>query len=344
MSARVKNIIYTFGLLSAMFLVWHYRQGKATELIWVTGKTMGPITYNVKYIDEQKRNFKYSIDSVLEVFNQSLNTYLPNSEISRFNQGDSLTFRLPYFYEALKVSQEMYELTNGAFDPSIGPLINAWGFGPEKGFVPDSIYIDSLKQFIGFEKVKFDSQHVSKSDTRTQLSFSASAKGYGVDVVADYLKKKGVTNYFVEIGGEVRAEGINLANDKPWAVGVLHPNSDEMNQFFYAIVSLENKGMATSGNYFNYHVVNGVKYGHTIDPVSGFPIQHNLLSATVFASTCHEADALATAIMVMGTEKAIEFLEQHNNKYEGYLIYSNSEGELISYSSKNISALITTTQ
>lgn len=340
MSIRVKNIVYTLGLLSAMFLVWHYRQGKTEELIWVSGKTMGPITYNVKYFDEQKRNLKYNIDSVLQVFNQSLNTYIPDSEISQFNKGYSFTYDLPYFYEALKVSQEMYHITEGAFDPSVGPLINAWGFGPEDGFLPDSAYVDSLKQFVGFEKIKFDTERVAKIDARTQISFSASAKGYGVDVVADYIKSRGIVNYFVEIGGEVRAGGRNLANDKPWAVGILHPDSDEINQFFYAIASLEDRAMATSGNYFNYHVIDGVKYGHTINPVTGYPIEHNLLSATVFAPSCHEADALATAFMVMGKEEAIEFLENHD-KYGGYLIYSNPEGELESYSSHTIEAFIT---
>lgn len=343
MNLRLKNIIYTLGLFSAMFLVWNYRQNKTSEMIWVSGKTMGPITYNVKYFDAEKRNFKYSIDSLLQVFNQSLNTYIPTSEITEFNKGESFNFNLPYFSEALKVSEKIYLLTDGAFDPSIGPLINTWGFGPETGFLPDSTYIDSIQQFVGFSKIKYDSEGVRKVDARSQLSFSASAKGYGVDVVADLLTSKGITDFFVEIGGEVRSSGKNITSENPWSVGILHPDSDELNPFFQAIISLENKGMATSGNYFNYHIINGVKYGHTISPVSGFPIQHNLLSASVIANTCHEADALATAFLVMGTQASIEFLNQ-NPEYGGYLLFSDEEGNLSSYSSPNVTEQIKISQ
>ncbi len=341
MNLRLKNILYTLGLFSAMFLVWHYRQGKTAEMIWVTGNTTGPNTFIVKYFDDQKRNFKYSIDSVLQVFNQSLNTYLPESEISQFNRLKSYTFNLPYFYEALRVSYKIYLQTNGAFDPSVGPLINTWGFGPETGFLPDSSYIDSVKQFVGFNRLKFNQDSVIKEDARVQLSFSASAKGYGVDVVANFLEASAVSNYFVEIGGEVRARGINKTTEKLWTVGILHPDSDEFNQFFLSIISLDNKGMATSGNYFNYHVIDGVKYGHTIDPVSGYPIEHNLLSATVTAKTCHEADALATAFMVMGTDSAIDFLKKHQ-EYDGYLLFNNEEGELSVYSTTDITDRIKT--
>ncbi len=335
MSLRLKNIIYTLGLLSAMFLVWHYRQGKTEEMQWITGKTMGPISYNIKYFDDEKRNFKYQIDSLLTIFNQSLNTYIPTSEISQFNKNQSFDFQLPYFHEALSSSKKIYELTDGAFDPSIGALINAWGFGPETGFVPDSIYIDSVLQFTGFDKVKFSEKTVAKIDPRTNISFSASAKGYGVDVVADYLIKNGVNDFFVEIGGEVKASGQNKSNDKIWTVGILHPNSDEINQFFYAIAGLENQAMATSGNYFNYHIVDGKKYGHTISPKTGYPIEHNLLSATVFALTCQEADAIATAFMVMGTEASISFLKK-NEEYSGFLVYNDENGELQEYISKDM--------
>lgn len=332
MTLRVKNIIYTLGLLSAMFLVWHYRSDKTEQMIWVTGKTMGPITYNVKYFDNENRNFKVSIDSLLRVFNQSLNTYIPASEISQFNSSNSFEFKLPFFYEALDVSKNIYESTDGAFDPSIGPLINAWGFGPEDGFKPDSAYIDSVKQFVGFEKLTFDKNKVEKSDGRINISFSASAKGYGVDVVADFLADKGIKNYYVEIGGEGRALGKNITANQPWTVGILHPNSEEISPYFYAISELTNRAMATSGNYFNYHLIDGVKFGHTIDPTSGYPIQHRLLSATVFASTCHEADALATAFMVMGLEGAKQYLKSKPD-VGGFLIYSTEEGDLMTYQS-----------
>lgn len=310
-----------------MFLVWHYRQGNSVKMMWVTGKTMGPITYNVKYFDTENRNFKSEIDSILVAFNESLNTYIPTSEISQFNKGDSLLFDSPYFYEALRVSKKIFESTQGTFDPSIGPLINAWGFGPEDGFKPDSSYIDSVKLFVGFDKIQFDQTIVKKTDPRMTISFSASAKGYGVDVIAEFLQSKGINDYYIEIGGEGRGSGKNLEANQPWSVGILHPDSDEINQFFFAISELSNQAMATSGNYFNYHIIDGVKYGHTINPKTGFPVEHKLLSATVFATTCHEADALATAFMVMGLEGSIAYLNTHQD-IGGFLIYSNEDGSL----------------
>ncbi|QSE98486.1 FAD:protein FMN transferase [Fulvivirga lutea] len=343
MTLRWKNILYTLGLFSAMFLVWHYRQDKTAELIWFQGKTMGPITYNVKYADPKKRNFKKEVDSLLVVFNQSLNTYIPTSEISKFNTSDEFQFKLPFFYEALSVSKDIYEKTEGAFDPSIGPYINAWGFGPEDGFIPDSVYIDSLSQFVGYEKVSFTNDIVTKSDSRVNISFSASAKGYGVDVVAEYLESKNIENYFVEIGGEVRVKGKNVASNKSWSVGILHPDSDELQQKFFAIVQLKDQALATSGNYFNYHIVEGVKYGHTIDPKTGYPIEHKLLSASVFAPTCHEADALATAFMVMGKETTIQFLENHK-EYDAYLLFSNDDGSISAFATAGIENSIEKTQ
>ncbi len=339
MSLRLRNILYTIGLFSLVFLVWNYREGQNSKLIWINGKTMGPIIYNVKYFDAQQRNLKPQIDSLLQVFNQSLSTYIPNSEISQFNQTDSFSFKSPYFLPALKVAKEVYQMTDGAFDPSIGPLIDVWGFGPGKQEQHDSTFIDSLRNMVGYDKILFDEKSVSKKDHRVTISFSASAKGYGVDVVAKYLESKGIENLFVEIGGEVRVKGINKANGKQWTIGILDPDSDEITQFQYAIVTLKDRSMATSGNYFNYHEVDGIKYGHTIDPKSGFPIRHHLLSASVFTENCETADALATAFMVMGTKKTIEFLEAHP-QYDAFLIYNNEDGKMNDYATKGVIDLI----
>ncbi|ELR71424.1 Thiamin biosynthesis lipoprotein ApbE [Fulvivirga imtechensis AK7] len=335
MSLRYKNIIYSVILILAVFLVWKYRQSKQTPLVAFTGKTMGPITYNVKYFDKDTRNFKPQVDSLLRIFNQSMSTYIPESEISQFNRDTAFQFGLPFFYAVLQNSRELYGLTKGAFDPTVMPLVNAWGFGPEKRMKQDSSYIDSLRQIVGFDKIKFDGSMAWKEDPRVQLDFSASAKGYGVDVVADFLTEQGVEHLFVEIGGEVIAKGKNIQLNAPWRVGVLHPDSDEINQFYIAIASLEDRAMATSGNYFNYYVVDGVKYSHTISPFTGYPIIHPLLSATVFAEDCMTADGLATAFMVMGHEKAIEMLNENPN-LDAYLIYTDADGELTTYATAGI--------
>lgn len=334
MGDRIKNAIYTAVILVAMLAVYLYRQSAKAELIALQGTTMGPITYSVKYFDKEGRNFKTSVDSLLGVFNQSLNTYIPDSEISTFNKDSVFNFRLPFFYKALNESKKIYEITDGAFDPSIGPLINNWGFGYTTDISVDSAVVDSLKTFVGMDKVEYDQSKIWKKDARLQLDFSASAKGYGVDVVVEFLKSRGVNNAFVEIGGEVRCIGRNMADNRPWTVAVLHPDSKEEDPFAIATVALEDQAMATSGNYFNYHIIDGVKYGHTIDPKSGFPVSHSLLSASVIAEDCLSADALATAFMVMGYNKSIGFLQDHA-EYQAFLVY-NDNGKLKQYATEEI--------
>jgi thiamine biosynthesis lipoprotein len=339
MDLRKKNIVYTLILVGAVVVVYFLRDSGSIPLVTYSGKTMGPIVYNVKYFDEEERNFQDETDSLLKQFNQSLNTYIPTSEISTFNRDSSFRFSLPYFYEVLAGSQRIHEMTGGAYDPTVMPFVNAWGFGPEESVQPDSAYIDSLREFTGFDKVIFNQKSVGKEDRRLALDFSASAKGYGVDVVIEFLAAQGIENAFVEIGGEVRVLGRNLAQDAPWRIGILDPGSTEANQFFIGIVGLENQAMATSGNYFNYRIVDGIRYSHTLNPATGYPEISPILSASVFAETCLEADALATAFMVMGYEKAIEFLETHT-EYEAFLIFDAPGDEVSTFATKGIQGSI----
>ncbi len=343
MNLRTKNAIYTAVVLIAMFVVWKIRQVDRTPLVSFSGRTMGPIVYTVKYFDKEERNFQQQVDSVLKAFNLSLNTYNPNSEISNFNKDSVFNFSLPYFYPVLESSKKIYDLSGGAYDPTIMPLAKTWGFGPGKEINMDSSLIDSLRQLVGFDKIHFDKVKVSKEDARIMLDFSASAKGYGVDIVADFLKSKGIKNAMIEIGGEVVTIGNNLSTDKPWKIGILNPNSDEINQFYISIVELDNRAMATSGNYFNYHIVDGVKYSHTISPFTGYPIIHSLLSASVFAENCMEADALATAFMVLGYEQTIDILNNHP-EYDAYLVLSDSQGNLSTYATDGIKPFLTDVQ
>jgi FAD:protein FMN transferase len=342
MDNRYRNILYSVLLMSAVFIVWKYRQGNqipAGTMVHLKGKTMGPITYEIKYFDSNNRNFHSAIDSLLEVFNNSLNHYRPQSELSTYNAGEEFTYQLPYFRPVVEASTRLFSDTEGAFDPTVMPLVNAWGFGPQKDIVPDSTVIDSLRQFIGMEKVKYDEKRVWKTDPRVQLDFSAIAKGYGIDVVAEFLASKGIENLFVEIGGEVRVMGRNLATKLPWIVGVTDPRSDESNPVSYASIALDNRSMATSGNYFNYRIVNGRRVSHTIHPATGYPIERALLSATVLADNCMTADAIATAFMVMGHEEAIVFLEKFP-QYDALLIYSMEDGSLAHFQTKGLQHLI----
>lgn len=317
-------------LLMVVIIIFWYAKRPA-PLMEVSGTTFGTIAYHVKYKDKQQRDFTTSIDSLLTVFNNALSHYIPSSEVSNFNQGrgEPQGYRSPFFYPVLEESKRIYELSGGAYNPAIMPLVNAWGFGPEEGSVPDSLTIDSLRAFSSFDLVVFDYQTVSKTDPRVQLDFSASAKGYGVDVVGHFLDAQGIEDYFVEIGGEVYCKGTNKQG-KPWVIGILSPESELLNQFFYATVGVTNQAVATSANNFNYRVVDGVRYTHTIDPATGYPAQRPILSATVFGPECLTADALATACMVLDKERAIQLIESMEG-VEAMFIFSEPDGSINEY-------------
>ncbi|WP_053406023.1 FAD:protein FMN transferase [Persicobacter sp. CCB-QB2] len=342
---NTKSLIYPIVLLGLMFAVQQYRERKygqdlaenASKLVYFEGNTMGT-TYHIKYLDEGQRNYKQQVDSVLLDFNQALSTYIPDSEISQFNREQALKYKSPYFYPVLEASKEVYEITDGAFDPTIGPLAKAWGFGAGDRTTMSQAKVDSLLALLDFPSIVFDQEEVKKERPEVQLNVNALAKGYGVDVVADYLKAQGVEHLMVEIGGEVVCHGLSDKN-MPWVIGIDEPLTSEelaergVKRQLYAAIKVENQGMATSGNYRNYYVENGVKYAHTIDPKTGYPVQRSLLSATVLAPNCMLADAYATAFMVMGVEKSIAILESQPD-LEGYLIYSDEEGKMKIYATK----------
>ncbi|GAB4334544.1 MAG: FAD:protein FMN transferase [Flammeovirgaceae bacterium] len=322
MSNRNKNLLYSAILIGLMFLVYLYRKQTALpKEIYVQGTTMGTTPYNIKYLDEQQRNFKEEIDKVLKEFNQSLSTYIPDSEISKFNKNDSLTYESHYFYPVLDRSKMVYERTQGAFDPTVMPLVKAWGFGPGK--TPQEMTqakVDSLLQLVGFQYISYDKKTVRKSKNNVELDFSAIAGGYASDLVAELLLEKGIENFMVEIGGEVVCRGTN-SKGEIWSIGIENPVvAEEGGKEISSIIRLENKALATSGNYRNFYIKDGKKYAHTLDPKTGYPVEHSLLSATVVAKDCMDADAYATAFMVMGVEKSIDFLKQ-NTDIQALLIY-----------------------
>ncbi|MFC5626733.1 FAD:protein FMN transferase [Algoriphagus winogradskyi] len=348
-----KNIIYSIVLLVAIMLVysWRNRDKTETELTETTvavagkmtlsGKTMGT-TYNITYLDEESRDLQNSIDSLLVVFNQSLSTYIPDSELSQFNQGDTLDFNLPYLLPVLQQSKVVFDNTNGAFDPTVGPLVNIWGFGPSGPELKDSVDIKNLLTTVGFSKIEFDQKQLRKKVSGIYLDFSAIAKGYGSDVVAEFLKNKGVSNYLVEIGGELVANGTNEKGEL-WKVGVNRPEESANASDLISIIALQNRGMATSGNYRNYYVRDSVKISHTINPATGYPVNHTLLSATVLADNCMTADAYATAMMVMGKDKAIA-LDSALSEIEVFLIYDDGQGGFKTFASESLKPFLSFVQ
>jgi len=303
MNPRFKKMLFSLGLLIAfVFLILKQKDNKNTYLI--TGTTMGT-SYNIKFIREPGNNIQFQIDSLLKIFNESLSTYDPESEISRLNRGSLFQVRSEYLKVMLDKGREYWSETYGAFDPSVMPLVNFWGFGFEERTEIDSSKIEVILKSIGFEKIRIDSDYLVRKNSSSMLDFSAIAKGYGVDVVADFLKEIGFENFMVEIGGEIFCLGFN-AKGAPWLIGIENPSSLEQRKAHF-VIGLNEKGMATSGNYRNFYWINGKKVSHTIDPKTGYPAGNDLLSVTVVSEKCAYADAFATAFMVMGKDSAFQF-------------------------------------
>lgn len=249
-------------------------------------------------------------EALLEVDN-SLSPYNKHSIISHINHNVDTVLN-EHFTHVFNLAQKISSETEGAFDITVAPLVNAWGFGFKHSIDIDSMTIDSLQQIVGYQKIKLENNRIIKQNEQVMLDCSAIAKGYGVDIVAQTLDKKGVKHYMVDIGGEVVVKGKN-PRMKTWRIGINKPIEDSLsvNQELQTILEVSNVGMATSGNYRKFYYKNGKRYAHTIDPRLGYPVQHNILSATVLAKDCTTADAYATAFMVMGLEKSKAFCEGH---------------------------------
>lgn len=290
--------------------------------------------YKVTY--QYDDNLKEEIEAALKRFDGSLSPFNDTATITRVNHNEDFvpdTFFINVFRRSMEISKE----TDGAFDITVAPLANAWGFGFKKGTFPDSAMIDSLQEITGYTKVNLSAEgKVMKQDPRIMLSCSAIAKGYAVDVIAQLLEQKGIRNFMVDIGGEIVVRGENPKKDL-WRIGINKPVDDSlsMNQEIQTVLNITNIGMATSGNYRNYYYKDGKKYAHTIDPRTGYPVQHNILSATVIARDCMSADAYATAFMVMGLEEAERFANAHPD-IDACFIYSDENGKLQTFLTKGM--------
>ncbi len=280
-------------------------------------------TYHIAY--QSSDNLEKEILEELNKVDASLSTFNKHSIISRINRNESVEPD-EMFLEVFQLAEQISKETDGAFDITVAPLVNAWGFGFKTGARPTPNTIDSLRRIVGFKKVSYSNGRIKKQDPRIMLDCSAIAKGFGSDVVARYLRSKNIKNFMVEIGGEIVASGISEKR-LPWNVGVAKPTDDSLNinQELQAVLSITDKAMATSGNYRKFYYKDGKKYAHTIDPRTGYPVQHNILSATVLANNCATADAYATAFMVMGLEKTRQLIENHP-RIQAYLIYTDPQG------------------
>lgn len=318
-----KRILPLVLFVSAVVVVRWINREKVVEPVVFTihGQTMGTY-YDIKYVATEEFKLQKGVDSVLNRFEGLLSNWIPTSEISRFNVSDTISNYSDELDVLLKVSAEVYEETEGAFDPTVGPLIKRWGFAEKQRKVnPTDLELDSLNQFVGFNKI-VTSNGVTTKSHGVELNLSAIAKGYGCDVVAAHLDFLGLQNYKVEIGGEVYCKGTK-PEANAWKIGIEKPV--EGKQELHSAVIVNNCAMATSGNYRNFFVEDGIKYAHTIDPVTGNPIQREVLSASVVADNCMIADAYATAFMVMGLEKTKKLCARRND-LDVFLIYELEEG------------------
>jgi thiamine biosynthesis lipoprotein len=281
-------------------------------------------TFTVTYQCDSDMN--QSIKAELMKVDYSLSPFNKESIITAINNNQDVEpdkMFMDVFQLAMDISRE----TEGAFDITVAPLVNAWGFGFKSGEKPTARQVDSLRQIIGYQKISVDHGKICKQDPRMMLDCSAIAKGYGTDVVAKFLRSRGVKNFMVEIGGEIVTCGVN-PDRLPWKVGVIKPDDDSLSvsHELQTILNVTDIAMATSGNYRNFYYQGGKKYAHTIDPKTGYPVQHNILSATVLAKTCAMADAYATSFMVMGLDKAQKVLERHP-ELMAYFIYDDGQGK-----------------
>lgn len=287
-----------------------------------TGFIFGTV-YNITY--QSSRNLQNEIEAELKDVDASLSPFNKQSIITQVNNNRQVKLNRK-FTEVFSLAEKISKETDGAFDITVAPLVNEWGFGFKKGVDPTRHVVDSLRAIIGYTKVSLKDGRVVKQDPRIMLDCSGIAKGYGSDCVARLLRKKGIDNFMVEIGGEVVTSGINEKR-VPWRIGVTKPIDDptQENQELQTVLNVTDKAMATSGNYRNFYYKGGRKYAHTIDPKTGYPVQHNILSATVLANDCATADAYATSFMVLGLDGAKKILEKHP-QLMAYLIYSDAKG------------------
>lgn len=292
------------------------------------GMVFGTV-YKITY--QHNDDLHKEIKEVLMDVDNALSPYNKNSIISKINHNQDTTLN-EHFTHVFNLAQKISAETDGAFDISVAPLVNAWGFGFKHSIEIKPETIDSIRQFVGYEKIRIDNGKIAKEDDRLMLDCSSIAKGYGVDRVANFLKSKGVKHYMVDIGGEVVLKGKN-SRMKTWRIGINKPIEDSLsiNQELQTILEISDIGMATSGNYRKFYYKDGKKYAHTIDPRLGCPIQHNILSATVIASDCTTADAYATAFMVMGLEKSKAFCEEHPELNAYFICSGEGDSHYIYY-------------
>ncbi|WP_036156121.1 FAD:protein FMN transferase [Maribacter forsetii] len=305
-----------------------------------TGGALGT-SYSIISITPEEMDLQQEIDSVFAVINQSLSTYIPESDISRINKGDSSIVVDAMFKEVFELSKTIHHETDGFFDPTVGTLVNAWGFGPGQKISMDSLKIDSLLNYVGLDKIKLDEEnHIIKTNPNIYMDFNAIAKGYAIDRLAAMLDAKDIENYLIEVGGELVAKGKNTIKDKFWTVGIDDPEM-EGSRATKILIHLEDRALASSGNYRKFRIdeETGKKYVHTVNPKTGYTQQSHTLAVTILAANCATADAYATSFMAMDLDEAFKIVNG-NDSLEAYIIYLDEKGETQEFLTKGFKTVV----
>lgn len=306
-------------------------QASQRRYMHLEGQAQGT-TFHITYADAQGRDFSASVDSLFRVIDRSMSLWDSTSTIRRLNRNEADVPLDEHFVAVFERSQQLAQATEGVFDITVGPLVRAWGFSYKKGLPPpDSAQVDSLRQVVGYSKVRIANGRLQKDDPRIELDMNAIAQGYTVDLIADFLEQQGIEHYMIEVGGEVRTAGVNERGEA-WRIGIDKPTADPADaqkRPLQTVVPLSGKAMATSGSYRKFIERNGKKFSHAIDPRTGYPVSHQLLSVTVVADDCTTADAYATAFLVMGLDKALPIAERAGLQL--YAIYADEKGALKTY-------------
>ena len=329
---RIISLIFLILLVAGTIFILSRSKYQTSQ-----GEIFGT-TYHVRYnstqnLDKEIEQELFRVDTIFSLFKE-------NSLLSRFNRGEDKGKGNTLFAEVIKLSLEISNETEGAFDITVAPLVNAWGFGFKNKQPLSNKQVDSLQKLVGYQHLSFNGIELTKDIPNLQIDCGAIAKGYAVDRIAKLLSDKGCQNYMVEIGGEVVVKGNNDKGEK-WKIGINKPTQHALptEEDLQTLLSLTNCGIATSGNYRNFYIKDGKKYAHSIDPKTGYPVQHSLLSATVITQSCAKSDALATAFMVMGLDKAKAFVETHKD-IQVYFIYADEKGNYQVWMSDGMKPLI----
>ncbi|HOK50732.1 MAG TPA: FAD:protein FMN transferase [Bacteroidales bacterium] len=333
------SFLNLFFILTATLLRLMPAYSGEAEYIKISGFTQGT-TYHITYQNTVHRSLQQEVEQRLQLIDQIFSTYNPQSLVSRINNSAVPVTIVPMMEQLLKKCFEVNHETQGAFDITVGPLVEAWGFGKSQQTQPLARQVDSLLKIVGMEKIHLKKRVLTKADSRIKLDFNAIAQGYTVDFLSQYFDSLGITNYLIEVGGELYAKGVN-ASGQPWRIGVEAPvdNNQLQGEQIQKIIVVTNKAVSTSGNYRRFYVRDGVKYAHTINPHTGYPARNTLLSVTIVAPNCTDADAYATACMVMGLEKAIQFVKS-KPQLAAYFIFGKLGNEYGEYTTDNFKKLI----